>query len=149
MPSTHTPRYELPLLAISQAHKEVTHNEALVRIDALLHTVVEDCLAGTPAVGEDDVGKCWLIDEGASGVWSGKSGQIAIWVGADWRFAKPSDGMRIRLRAENFDVVYLQGNWISAPSIADPVGGLAVDTEARMAIKLLLDHLRAIGHVTR
>ncbi len=149
MPSTHTPRHELPLLAISQAHKEVTHNEALVRIDALLHTVVEDRLAGTPAVDENDIGKCWLIDEGASGVWSGKSGQIAIWVGADWRFTKPSEGMRMRLRATNFDVVYVQGNWISAPLIEDPVGGLAVDSEARSAIKLLLDHLRAIGHVTR
>lgn len=149
MPSTHTSRYELPLLAISQAHKEVTHNEALVRIDALLHTVVEDRLAGTPAVGEDDIGKCWLIDEGSSGVWSGKSGQIAIWVGADWRFAKPSEGMRMRLRAANFDLVCVQGNWTSAPLIADPVGGLAIDSEARLAIKLLLDHLRAIGHVTR
>jgi Protein of unknown function (DUF2793) len=149
MPASHTARFLLPLLAISQAHKEVTHNEALVRIDALLHAVVEDRLAQAPAAVEGDLGKCWLVDDGASGDWSGRSGQIAIWVGADWRYAGPTEGMRVRSRASESDLVYVSGNWISAPAIADPSGGPTVDAEARIAIKQLLDHFRTIGHVTR
>lgn len=149
MPLLHTARFELPLLSISQAHKEVTHNEALVRIDALLHAVVVDRLAQAPVAAEDDVGKCWLVDDGASGVWSGKSGQIAIWVGADWRYARPTEGMRVRLHTAQSDLVHVQGTWISAPAIADPAGGLTVDAEARTAIKLLLDHFRSLGNVTR
>lgn len=149
MPSLHTARFELPLLAISQAQKEVTHNEALIRIDALLHAVVEDRLAQAPDAVENDLGKCWLVDDGALGLWSGKSGQIAIWVGADWRYAVPTEGMRVRLRTAQCDLVHVQGTWISAPVIADPSGGLTVDAEARVAIKLLLDHFRTLGHVTR
>lgn len=149
MPLSHTAHFELPLLAVSQAHKEVTHNEALVRIDALLHRVVEDRLAQAPAAVEADLGKCWLIDDGASGVWAGQSGNIAIWVGADWRFAHPAEGMRVRLRTAQTDLVYIQEDWIPAPSIADPAGGFSIDVEARQAIKQLLDHLRALGYVTR
>ena len=37
---TVTDRFALPLLAAAQAQKEVTHNEALARVDALLHAVV-------------------------------------------------------------------------------------------------------------
>ena len=37
MVGLETRRCGLPLLAVSQAEKEITHNEALVLIDALLH----------------------------------------------------------------------------------------------------------------
>lgn len=35
------PRLALPLPAVAQAQKEVTHNEALTLLDSLVHTVVE------------------------------------------------------------------------------------------------------------
>ena len=34
---TVTPRLSLPLLAAGPAQKHVTHNDALVRLDALIH----------------------------------------------------------------------------------------------------------------
>ena len=37
-----TPRLALPLLAMAQAQKEVTHNEALILLDALIYATVED-----------------------------------------------------------------------------------------------------------
>ena len=40
MATTVTPMLQLPLIAAAQAHKEVTHNEALLRMDALLGGVV-------------------------------------------------------------------------------------------------------------
>jgi len=88
------------------------------------------------------------VDDNASGVWSGRSGQIAIWVGADWRYARPTEGMRVRLRASESDIVHISGNWISAPAIADPSGGPTVDAEARLAIIRLLDHFRSEEHTS-
>ena len=95
-------------------------------------------------------GSAFLLKvDGASGIWSGRSVQIAIWVGADWRYARPTEGMRARLLASENDLVHISGNWISAPAIADPTGGPTVDAEARIAIKRLLHHFWSLGHVTR
>lgn len=56
-----TGRHKLPCLAVSQAQKEITHNEALALIDALVHPVVEEQLSVPPAPTDADIGKCWLI----------------------------------------------------------------------------------------
>ncbi|MBJ7501800.1 MAG: DUF2793 domain-containing protein [Sphingopyxis sp.] len=84
-----TPRLALPLLAVSQAQKEVTHNEALTLLDALLHAAVEaGPLAAPPA--SPVTGQCWLVDAVPTGAWAGNSHAIAIWtrrsrVDAGWR----------------------------------------------------------------
>lgn len=149
MPSLQTARFSLPLLAVSQAQKEVTHNEALVRIDALLHSVVEAILPNPPALGESDTGKCWLIGSGATGDWTGRSDQLAIWVGNDWRFVHPSAGMRLRVSGENSDAVFDGRSWVFAPIIATATGGAVIDVELRQTMAALLEHLRSLGHVKR
>jgi len=148
MTAQQTPRFNLPLLAVSHAQKEVTHNEALIRIDALLHAVIENRLSTPPALAACDSGKCWLVEEGASGSWSGRSGQLAVWTGDDWRYIPATDGMRLRLQPQNSDIVRSGDAWIDTPTIADPMGGVIIDVEARNAINTLLGYLRAIGHVT-
>jgi hypothetical protein len=147
MPFTETGRHNLPLLAVSQAQKEITHNEALVRIDALLHPVVEEELAAPPTATDSDIGKCWLIAASPVGEWTGKTGQIAIWIGGSWRYSVPVDGMRVRVAAPDSDLVRNNAVWVSAPVIPDPANGTIIDAEARTAIAALLGYLRAIGHV--
>ena len=62
MSATSTPRHQLPYLAVGQAQKEITHNQALVRIDALLQPLVEAELSAPPAsLAESQAGKCWLV----------------------------------------------------------------------------------------
>lgn len=148
MPEFETARHQLPLLAVSQAQKEITHNEALAQIDALLHPVVEDQLAAPPMLTELDFGKCWLIAGSPTGDWAGKPSQIAIWAAGSWRFSVASEGMRIRLLSSGLDLVYVDGLWIAPPVIANPASGAMIDVEARAAITELLEHLRAIGVVT-
>lgn len=145
---TETARHKLPLLAVSQAQKEITHNEALMRIDALLHAVAQSELASAPAATDADIGKCWLVGASPTGAWTGKSQQLAVWIGGDWRFCPPVEGMRLRLLSSNTCRVYSGGVWIAAPAITDPANGAVVDVEARQAIAALLVHLRLIGHVT-
>jgi Protein of unknown function (DUF2793) len=148
MPALETTRHKLPLLAVSQAQKEITHNEALVRIDALLNPLVEDELVVPPVVGEPDIGKCWLVAPAAVGDWAGQAGRIAIWIGGGWRFCNAANGMRVRVQSSGTDLVRSDAAWVASPSIANPANGAVVDDEARAAIISLLNHLRAIGHLT-
>src|SRR3546814_18076891 len=70
LPISITPRFSLPLLAVAQAQKEVTHNEALTLLDALVHAAIEAGPLATPPANPA-LGQCWLVDAAATGVWSG------------------------------------------------------------------------------
>lgn len=148
MPDLETERHKLPLLAVAQAQKEITHNEALVRIDALLHPAVQAELAVPPTLTDADTGKCWLVAADPTGQWAGKMGQMAVWIGGGWRFCAPAEGMRARLLSQQIDKIRSGGVWISPPAIPNPASGTIVDVEARTAIVSLLAYLRAIGHIT-
>ena len=145
MPVLETGRHNLPLLAVTQAQKEITHNEALVLIDALLHTAVEGVALTAPALTDSDIGKCWLVGSGATGVWANKSGQIAIWIGGDWRYLVAHDGMRLWDRSNGRDSIYTDGVWRSGPIITNPSGGAVIDSEARATLGTMLQYFRLIG----
>jgi hypothetical protein len=148
MPALETARHRLPLLAVTQAQKEITHNEALILVDALLHPVAEAELSVPPIPSEADIGKCWLIGPAPTGVWQGKAAQIAIWISGGWRYFSPAVGMRLRLLSEAADKIWSGNGWSDAPAIPDPSGGNIIDVEARAAITLLLQYFRLIGLVT-
>jgi hypothetical protein len=140
-----TPRFGLPHIFVSQAQKEITHNEALVRIDALLHPVVEASLANPPQPAATDAGKCWLIAAGATGAWAGKSGQIACWIGAGWRYIVPREGLSMRFLPYQSQARFTGGIWQFAVQIPDASGGSIIDVEARQLLASLLAELRVIG----
>jgi hypothetical protein len=143
-----TTRHELPMLAVSQAQKEVTHNEALVRIDALLHPLVEAVQSDPPvSLTEANVGMCWLVSDSPGGLWSGEANSLALWIGGGWRFCKPSDGMQVKIRS-GLKLTYLENGWVEPPVIADPANGPVIDAEARQAVASLLLYLRSIGQLT-
>jgi Protein of unknown function (DUF2793) len=145
MPSLETSRHKLPLLAISQAQKELTHNEALMRIDALLHATVIDELAAPPVVIDADIGKCWLVAASPVGDWAGKAGQIALWVGGSWRYLMPQEGMQLRQLSTGGNRIRSAGGWLTAPPVNDPLNGTVIDVEAREAIVALLQYFRMFG----
>ncbi|HEX7931110.1 MAG TPA: DUF2793 domain-containing protein [Sphingomicrobium sp.] len=142
----NTPRFSLPLLAVAQAQKEVTHNEALTLIDALIQPVVEAGPVNDPP-SAPAVGQCWVVGSAPTGAWTGRDARLAIWTGGGWRFVTPrpamcmtrlTDGIRL-----HFDGLF----WSPAPSVAAPVGGAIIDAEARAAIAALLSILGAHGLV--
>jgi hypothetical protein len=135
-------------LFVSQAQKELTHNEALARIDALLHPVIEDKQSAPPlGLVDADDGKCWLVVSSATGDWLGKEGQIARWSGGSWRFLLPVEGMTLWDHAGPARLFYIDGDWTAGPAITNPTGGSTVDVEARTALIAMLDHLRQISNI--
>ena len=129
-------RHAFPFLVAGQAQKEFFVNEALARIDALLHPVIEGEIAGPPASPE--AGQCWLVAQAPSGDWAGREGQLAAWDAEQWTYCAPVAGMEV------FDVstgqrLLFKGSWQRASRPAEPNGGTVVDVEARAAISELLD----------
>jgi Protein of unknown function (DUF2793) len=148
MPENSSSRHQLPFLVVAQAQKELTHNEAIARVDALLHPVVQGKVSAPPALNLADTGKCWLIASAGTGLWAGKADQIAIWGGGSWRYLNPAPAMRIRNIATDSDAVWSGSEWVFAPAVLDPQAGSVIDIEARAAIIALLSHFRAIGQFT-
>jgi len=90
---TDTKRLGLPLMDAAQAQKHVTHNEALVRLDALTHLSVS-ARADAPA-GAGFEGARYLVSQSPSGVFVGHGDQIALYQDGGWLFLTPKAGWRV------------------------------------------------------
>ncbi len=146
-----TARWALPLLVAGQGQKDITHNEALVAIDALMHASVRSRVLATPPL-DAEVGACWLVPAGAVGEWLGKTDSIACWTAGGWRFFALPEGGAVRVEDEFLTIRLQNGNWIlEAPRnypvdpVLEPQGGATIDTEARVAITMILDRMRQLG----
>lgn len=107
---TSTARLGLPFLAASQAQKEVTHNEALARLDALAHLVLLDRNV-TAAPGSPAEGDCYLVGTGGTGTFGGQDGKIASYADGAWAFYPPVLGMLAYVADEGTLAVYTAAGW--------------------------------------
>ncbi|CAM3167814.1 DUF2793 domain-containing protein [Sphingomonas antarctica] len=138
-----TARFDLPLLAVAQAAKEITVNEALTAIDIAMQPVVEGELATPPP--SPVVGQSWLVAAGGTGAFAGRDDSIAAWTEGGWRFIESFEGMAAWRRDGSFVVRKSAAGWYSSTSVAVPSGGSIIDVEARMAITAILMALRNHG----
>lgn len=156
-----SPRYALPLLAAGQAQKEVTHNEALLAIDRLLHPVVASRAVTAPPANAA-AGEAWIVPAAATGAWAGRTNQIASHDGFGWQFLDPRPGLVVHIVDEASAAIFLAG-WstlwpvgglaiggravLAAPpvSVSGPVGGITVDAESRTVLNALIAALRSQG----
>jgi len=139
-----TARFAFPLLSVAQAQKEVTHNEALTLIDALIQLTVEDGPLAAPPTTPDE-GQCWIVGAGASGAWSGRVGTIAVSTAGGWRFVAPREAMRVIRLRDGAAMTFTGGAWVGPPTLSPPVGGGVVDSEARSALAALISLIEAHG----
>lgn len=158
-----TGRLMLPMLEPGQAQKEVTHNEALARLDLAVQSSVTAAGVDTPPVGPS-IGQSWIVGATPSGAWAGHAGALAGWTAGGWRFVAPfaglsawsvADGSLARFDGAAWRVgdltgarVVIAGNAVVGPrgaAIADPSAGSVVDGKARTAIVAILTAMRAHG----
>lgn len=105
-----TQHLALTYLEAAQAQKHVTVNEALARLDALVHlAVISRTLATPPATPVE--GNRYLIAASPTGVWAGQAGKIAIYVAGQWVFATPREGWRLWVNAEDALLVFDGAAW--------------------------------------
>lgn len=81
----------LPYIMPSQAQKHVTHNEALVLLDAFVHLTVLSRDTTEPPVEAAD-GERYIVPSTASGAWDGWTDSIALHLDGGWRKIEPQTG---------------------------------------------------------
>jgi hypothetical protein len=73
----------LPFIVAAQAQKHVTHNEALRLLDGIVQLAVPDKdLAIPPPLPA--AGTRYIVASGATGLWAGWDGDVALWVDGAW-----------------------------------------------------------------
>ncbi|MDB5590639.1 DUF2793 domain-containing protein [Enterovirga sp.] len=111
-----SPVLGLPLLAAAQAQKHVTHNEALLALDALVQCAVLDKDLTVPPSAPAP-GQRYIVPPGASGAWAGKAAMIAAWQDAyGWRFFPPSPGYIAFVVNESLLYLFNGTGWTSLTS---------------------------------
>ena len=110
---SETPNLGLPLLAAAQAQKHVTHNEALLALDALVQCAVLDRDVGAPpsTPGEGDR---YIVASSPSGVWAGHAGELAAFAAGAWTFHAPQPGFLAYVIDEAALLVFDGAAWLAA-----------------------------------
>lgn len=138
-----TSRFAFPLLFSGQAQKEVFINEALSRIDGLIHCAIAGQTAAPPASPTD--GAAWLVAPNANAEWAGHEGHIALRQNGRWDFVVPYDGLRVVNISNGQDMRFFSGNWRAPVTPSAPVGGSTIDVEARSMLSALVTALQQAG----
>lgn len=134
--SDNSPNLALPYLMPSQAQKHVTHNEALLRLDALVQLRVAAFGATQPPALPVN-GEMYALGTGASDTWAGQDGQLALYAGNAWTFIPPQEGWRAWGVAEAELRVWSGGTWLPVAPMQNIDGlgiGTASDAVNRLAV---------------
>lgn len=115
-----TPRLKIPYILQNQAQKEVTHAVGLNGLDALTQTAVESISLTTPPTGIE--GNLYIVGAGATGAWSAKDNQLAQFIGGNWVFYPPLEGLRVWDKQTAQPFVYKGSAWQNEFSAAGKVG---------------------------
>lgn len=93
---------------------------------------------GSPANGDT-----YIIPSGATGVWSGKTDQIAHFYGGAWTYWAPIEGVRLWLNDEDTEYAFDGLSWVAYPIVGrlskSVAGGSDVTLTAAEARKQILE----------
>ncbi len=108
-----TGRLGLPYILQGQAQKEVTHNQALNRLDVFVNTVAEDIVDELSTEAND--GDIYIVRD-----------KLAQYSSGSWTFYSPSDLMEVMLKSTRVKLIYDGDAWI-------PLGSIITDTPEESA----------------
>lgn len=132
----NSPDFGIPWIDSGQAQPDVTHNIALLVIQAMLSGALDRGINTPP--GSPTTGDVYIIGSApVAGAWSGRANCVAIWDGAAWRFVPGNtsagtpitmgarqEGMRLWVSDEN--TYYKWGgsawvaDWLEGSATYDP-----------------------------
>ena len=104
----------------------MTHNEALLRLDALAQLCVRERSRTSPPT-DPAPGERHIVAAGATGAWVGHEGEVALH-DAGWRFLVPGVGWRAYVEAEGRTLTHDGIGWRDLLA-ATPGGGVRLCAE--------------------
>lgn len=107
-----TQNLNITKLVSSQSQKEVTINEALIKVDAILNIGAVDRAVDTPPTSPSD-GDLYIIGSSPTGDWATHAEEIGYYQ-QQWNFITPNEGMRIWVNDEDRLYVFDGTNWRAA-----------------------------------
>lgn len=117
----------------AQQQKEVTVNQGLDVIDAILNTSILDRDLTTPP-GSPSEGDLYIPAATATGDWAGNEGKVAHYTGGAWQFLTPAEGLTLWVADEDVLVTYDGTSW-GSPNFSN-VSLLGVNTTPDATNKL-------------
>lgn len=110
-----TSNLQLPFIAPSQAQKHVTHNDALLALDALIQlSAISQSMTLPPSPLNE--GDRFIVGTNGTDEWLGKDNQIAAWQDGSWMFYMPQEGWLCWVEDEDLLLVWNGNDWGSAGS---------------------------------
>lgn len=88
----------------------------LKKLGGLSHLMVKDRDLTTPP-GSPANGDRYIIPSGATGVWAGRTNQVAVRVAAAWEYYVPAIGWIAYLEDEQKITVFKSGGWSAGVAI--------------------------------
>jgi hypothetical protein len=99
----NTPRFKLPLLTSNQAQKEITHNEALTKLEYFIQPVA--------------LSRTQLPDEPQAGDLVIQNNQLAYFVNGAWEYYEVFEGFECWIKDEGVKVVFWNNIWLKQHQI--------------------------------
>jgi len=129
-----TPRLSLPYMSSSQSQKEVTHNEGLNNLDALLQVAIESMALTSPPTGVE--GNLYIIATGATGTWVSKDNYLVQYIGSAWAYYTPFEGMRVWDKNTSMAMVYKNSAWEAEITANSKIGFFSTTPVAKTTVTL-------------
>jgi hypothetical protein len=107
---TDTVHLGLPVIEAAQAQKHVTHNEALVVLDALVMLAVIDRDLSSPPASPAE-GDRYLVKAPGAGAFAGKDNQVAHYLDGSWSFHPPATGWTCYVEDEAILIAWDGSAW--------------------------------------
>lgn len=119
--SDTTAHLALPFIMAAQAQKHVTHNEALRLLDGIVQLAVLDRDLTAPPASPAE-GARYIVASGATGLWAGWDGSVALWVDGAWVRLIPGQGWTAWVLDESQALVRVGSSWLP---LANALGFIA------------------------
>jgi len=138
--SETTAHLALPFIMAAQAQKHVTVNEALRLLDGIVQlAVINRDLSAPPASPAD--GARYIVATGATDVWEGWDGSVALWVDGAWMRLMPRTGWLVWIAAEGQLLVWNGSDWDEVIKLQENLsaqmlglGGATADSYNRLSV---------------
>lgn len=134
---SQTDNLSLPFILPSQAQKHVTHNEALLKLDAIVQLSVESQnVASPPAVPDDGVR--YLVPTSPSGDFAGQTGKLAAFQDGVYQFFDPQIGWLCYVVDESNWLYFDGSDWTELNNAIASFDQIGINTSADVTNKLSL-----------